>query len=213
MLVIGSVQYVYYTGYSNNENNTLKGHLAIYNNGIKVYDAPDLIQLPYYDYIMCMLYNNTVACNNPVLTNYYLSLVNPCSSNGGTYGTKFTRHSDCTATSIILSNSTSTPLQNSLCDNILPLGEGLDPARARTTYTNDSNIIVLNATWTATSTQIGISKVCLSMWNNHYNYSAVSPTNIAVVDFQKQITLAQDLIPPQTVLVNQTFTIVWSFSF
>lgn len=220
LLVSNPITYVASQSGNVNESLGMKGNLMIKIDGKITYNQPDLIMYYFYEFNMCKLFNDTTACggsgtSNGMSTFYH----NNAFANGcRTYNTagvidkpnNFSPATRCSATAAFLSTDTDAPsATNPLLQTYLA-SSGFAPAHITTAYTITTNTITLTATWTATSSQNGIDKAAIALWNDANNAYVDSGSPF----FASPVTvLTSDIFTAQTVNSGQSFQVIWTVSF
>jgi len=163
----------------------LKGQIEVFIDGKSVYKDHNVIQIYFYDFIGCQIFNVT-TCNLFV--------------ESGPFGP----YNNYTAVAMQLSTNGGTPLSSETsCDSAVTVPAGLTQKRADTvTQTFHSNSIVLTTTWVNSSgaTFNGIGRVCLHAYHS-------------ILETFSTIAFAAASFTPQSLGNGQSITIQWTFSF
>ena len=194
-----------------------------------VYYAPhDLIMPAAFDYVICSAFNDTEtngACYNGAgntnngLLNFvggtsntapnYLCAAYKRGGSGAIVNNVMLKNDFCSLTAVWLSTDTTAASTSSpFCYSALS-ANGFAPVQAVSSgHGGSSNVLTLTATWTASGTQTGIDKVCLSLWNFVAGKAVDTSSGTG-----SPYVLTIDTFTSQTVNVGQTFQVIYSISF
>jgi hypothetical protein len=214
MIVIAGSEYYYLNANSHKVNDriAIHGSLKIYNGGVLVYNASDLVTYMSYDYLFCKIFNDSTACGQAsngftgaIGGNAYCKFYG---SSGSSVASTFYSAELCSAVGVELGNPSTTPTINAAtnaCPSILTTSN-LSPVKATTTHTASTNNILLTATWTPSADVNNVQVICLAPWSD------VATTGIVYGAGTYQDIIAIDLFTPQTLSNGVPFTAQWTFS-